>query len=447
MSATEDQHLIIGAGPLGLAVAKALKEQRVPYRHVEATDHVGGNWAHGVYETAHIISSRKTTQYPDFPMPESYPDFPSGAQMRAYYEDFTDAHALRAAIEFERAVTSVRPRSDELWDVDFGDGTSAVHKGVVVCNGHHWAKRFPPWVAQFEGEVLHSKDYKRPAQLEGKRVLVLGGGNSGCDLASEAARVSSSADWSLRRGYWFMPKTLFGVPSIELMNPYAPMWLQRLVMRLLIRLSIGKYADYGLPHPTHRMFDAHPTINSEVFHYLQHGRLRPRPDVVSIDGSTIAFTDGASAEYDAVVCATGYDLAFPFLPEGLVPVDDKVAQLYGGMLRPDYRHLYIFGAYQVRYGIGPVIRPGALAIAHLAKLQDELPMPLGWLLKEMGSKPPTSHLIGPFETIRALERVVKWVPALRRMGKRYSSRWTAQEREVAARRLQPLTNADEVTTV
>ena len=84
---TRDQFLVVGAGPLGLAMAKALGESGLPYTQIEATDHVGGNWAHGVYKTAHIISSRRTTEYPDFPMPSDYPDFPSAAQMCDYYNE------------------------------------------------------------------------------------------------------------------------------------------------------------------------------------------------------------------------------------------------------------------------------------------------------------------------------------------------------------------------
>ncbi|MDP6931714.1 MAG: NAD(P)/FAD-dependent oxidoreductase, partial [Myxococcota bacterium] len=196
---TEDQFLVIGAGPLGLGMAKALDEHGVPYVQVEATDHVGGNWAHGVYRTAHIISSRRTTEYPDHPMPAHYPAFPSARQMCAYYNDFADTHGLRPRIHFERRLEDCVP-VDGLWACTFADGTSQRFKGVFVCNGHHWKRSYPGWVEEFSGEVLHSKDYQRPEDIRDRQVLVLGGGNSGCDLVSEAARVSARADWSLRRG-------------------------------------------------------------------------------------------------------------------------------------------------------------------------------------------------------------------------------------------------------
>jgi len=399
--------LVIGAGPLGLGCAKALAEAGVAYVQAEATDHVGGNWAHGVYETAHIISSRKTTEFPDWPMPADYPDFPSRAQMEAYYNAFADEFALRDRIVFDHPVTSVRPRADDRWDVTFEGADGApeerVFKGVLVCNGHHWDKVLPPWTADYAGEVLHSKDYKRPEQLADKRVLVLGGGNSGCDIASEAARVGAECDWSLRRGYHFQPKTILGRPSVELLNPYTPLVVQRFFAWLLRRIAIGRYADYGLPEPDHKLYEAHPTVNSEVFHYLKHGRITPRPDVVDVRDRTVVFGDGTEAQYDLVVCATGYRVSFPFLEDGLLEVVGKTAQTVGGCLLPGRRHLYIVGTSQVRYGIGPLVRPYAVLIADWIGLQDGMELPLADVLVAMGAKPPTTHLVDPHSALRQLK--------------------------------------------
>ncbi|MES2641313.1 MAG: NAD(P)-binding domain-containing protein [Myxococcota bacterium] len=404
--------LVIGAGPTGLAMAKALAEAGIPYTQVEATHDVGGNWAHGVYETAHIISSRKTTEFADFPMPATYPDFPSGKQMHAYFQAYAEAFGLRDTIRFGAEVTQVAPDGAG-WVVQLGDGTRERYKGVVVCNGHHWARVFPAWTKDFTGEVLHSKDYKRPDQLAGKRVLIVGGGNSGCDLASEAARVGLSADWSLRRGYWFLPKTIFGRPTVELLHPWMPVPIQRQVIRALIRIVIGRYSDYGLPEPDHALFEAHPSICTEIFHYLKHGRLTPRPDVASVAGRIVTFTDGTTGEYDVVALGTGFDLSYPFLPEGTVPVVRKVPQLYAGMLRPEHRHLWVVGGLQVRYGIGPLLRPLGLLLADWVRLQDEVAIPLGELMRRSGEPLPTTHLVDPHASIRRMALGRKVVPLLR----------------------------------
>lgn len=407
-----DRLLVLGAGPTGLAMARALGEAGIAYDQVEATGDVGGNWAHGVYETAHIISSRRTTEYTDFPMPASYPDFPSAQQMHDYFRSYAETFKLHDHLRLHQRVEAVRPDGAR-WAVSFGDGRVETYKGVVVCNGHHWDQERPAWTADFRGEVLHSKDYKRPAQLADRRVLVVGGGNSGCDLASEAARVGLRADWSLRRGYWFLPKTLFGRPTVEWMSPWMPVAAQQLMMRAMVRVVVGRYADYGLPEPDHALFEAHPSVSTEVFHYLKHGRLRPRPDVLGVEGQTVRFADGAVEDYDLVALGTGFRVSYPFLAPGTVPVIGKTPQLYGGMLRPEHRHLWVMGGAQVRYGIGPLLRPLALLLADWARLQDEIRPNLGEVLRRVGLPLPRTHLVDPHQAIRQMALGRRLVPYLR----------------------------------
>jgi hypothetical protein len=398
---------VIGAGPVGLGIARALKAQGIAYDQFEADDDVGGNWRHGVYATAHIISSRKTTEFTEYPMPADYPDFPSRQQMVDYLGDYARHFELRPQIAFNTKVVVVRPRPDELWDVGLAGGERRLYKGVLVCNGHHWSKRFPDYPGTFAGGFIHSKDYKDPAQLAGKRVLVIGGGNSACDVASEAARVGQSCDLSLRRGYWFLPKSLLGKPLVEALPLWLPVGVQRLILRAALKVIFGDYRRYGLPQPDHKH---HPTLNSELLHYVKHGRIKPRADIERFDGSRVDFVDGSSAEYDIVVCGTGYHVDFPFLPKGLVPVTGGLAHVYGGALLPQYRHLYIIGTMQPRYGFGPLLSEGAELLALMIKLQDGMELPLGRVLQEMGQKPPPSHLINPGAALRQMRRAKKLLP-------------------------------------
>ncbi len=408
-----DIFLIVGAGPCGLSHAKALKDAGIPYEQVEADDEVGGNWYHGTYRTAHIISSKRTTEFSDFSMPADYPDFPSQPQMGDYYKLYTETFELRPQIEFNTKVTAVRPRSDQLWDVELATREQRVYKGVLVCNGHHWHKRFPSYPGEFTGEYIHSKDFKSPGQLAGKRVLVIGGGNSACDVVSEAARVSEAAHLSLRRGYWMTPKTVFGKPAIESPLMFLPLFVQRFLLRLLLRVTVGKYENYGLPKPDHKIFEKHPTISTEIFHYLKHGRIKPRPDIARFDGKTVYFTDGTSDDFDMVVAATGFYLSFPFLPEGLVPMkNEQLALLYGGCVLPEYKHFYLVGTQQVRYGIGPLLTPGSRIIAKMIKLQDQMELPIGLVLKESGYPLPTTHLVDPIRSLRLMKIANYTLPRL-----------------------------------
>jgi len=435
---------VIGAGPVGLAVARALLQHSIPYEQLEADDDLGGNWYHGVYQTAHIISSRKTTEYADFPMPAEFPDFPSAQQMLEYLNSYAEVFKLRPHIQFRTKVlmclskndpvvclpkndpVATAPGSDRIgdgrWEVELANGEKRIYKGVIVCNGHHWDKRFPNYAGKFTGEYIHSKDYRNPQQLIDKRVLVIGGGNSACDLASEAARVGRSCDLSLRRGYWFLPKVLFGVPLPELVSGWVPVWAQRLFLKLVLRVAVGRYEDYGLPRPDHRIFEAHPTLNSEILHYVKHGRIRPRPDVERFEGRRVVFADGSSEEFDMVVCGTGFHLSFPFLPPGLVPVKGSNALLYAGCTLPDYKNLYIVGTPQVRYGFGPLITPAAALLCRLINLQEQMELPIGLVLKESGAKLPTTHLVDPHKALRQMRFAKYTFPLLLRKERKLRQR-------------------------
>lgn len=405
--------LIIGAGPVGLSHAKALKDAGIPYEQVDADDEVGGNWYHGTYRTAHIISSKKTTEFADFPMPDDYPDFPSQKQMGDYYKLYADTFGLRPQIEFNKKITAVLPRKDELWSVEFADGEQRLYRGVLICNGHHWDKRFPEYAGEFTGEYMHSKDFKDPEQLADKRVLVIGGGNSACDIVAEAARVSECAHLSLRRGYWFTPKTVFGKPAIESPLMSLPLFLQRALLRVLLRIVIGTYRDYGLPKPDHKIFEKHPSINTEIFHYLKPGRIVPRPDITRLDGNTVHFADGTRDEFDMIVAATGFKVSFPFLPPGMVPMkNEQLPMIYAGCVLPEYRHLYIVGTQQVRYGIGPLLTPASKLLATMIKIQDKMELPIGLVLRETGHKPPETHLVDPIAALRRMKIAKFMLPRL-----------------------------------
>jgi hypothetical protein len=415
-----DRLLVVGAGPVGLGMAKALKAHGIGYDQVDANSGLGGNWRAGVYKTAHIVSSKRSTAYTDYPMPADYPQFPNAAQMLAYLESYARDNGLAENIESGRKVVTANPLPDETWSVSFEDGETRNYKGVIVCNGHHWDRRWPELPGTFTGELLHSKDYLEPRQLAGKRVLVIGGGNSGCDLASEAARVGVSSDMSLRSGYWFLPKTVFGRPLTDLPIWGLPVFAQRLILRALIRLAIGDYRSYGLPRPNHKLFERHPTFGTEILGYIQQGRIKPRPAVTRCDGRTVHFVDGSSGEYDMVVAATGYHNSFPFLPSGLVKVENDAAQIYGGAFPAAVKNLYIVGSNQPRNGFGSILTPAADLFARLIKIQDEIEHPIGAVLEWIGEELPQSNFLDPGKARREI-KIAQWtLPVLRWQARRYA---------------------------
>ena len=416
---TLERHIVIGAGPVGLAMAAAMKRRGIPFDLVDSAPGVGGNWLHGVYRSAHIVSSKKATEYTDYPMPDDFPDFPSADQMLSYLTAYAKDRGLYASAEFNRKVVSAAPDAQGRWAVKFEDGEERTYKGVVVCNGHHWDKNYPALKGTFSGEILHSKDYIGPEQIQGERVLVIGGGNSGVDMACDAGRFGKSCDISLQSGYWYLPKTFLGRPLTDIPLWRLPIFMQRALLKSIIALTIGDYRRYGLQRPNHKIFERHPAFGTELLNAIRLGRVKPRPGIDHVDDQTVTFVDGT---YDMIVAATGFKTTFPFLPEGLVSVKNNVVQVYGGAFPPGARGLYLVGWAQARNGFGRLITPLSDLYARMILLQDDLELPLGTLMESsFTQKLPTSHLVDPEKARRDI-KLAHWILPLLKLRDRRIAR-------------------------
>ena len=182
------------------------------------------------------------------------------------------------------------------WKVTLASGESRIYRGVVIANGHHWDPSWPKYPGQFDGVTLHSAQYKTPDVFAGKRVLVIGAGNSGCDIAVESALVAARTFHSLRRGYHFIPKFIRGKPADRcgefLLRWHVPLWLRRRIISRTVFTAIGRPEDYGLPAPDHKLLETHPIVNSQMLYFVGHGRIKPKPDVAELCGDRVKFVDG-----------------------------------------------------------------------------------------------------------------------------------------------------------
>jgi cation diffusion facilitator CzcD-associated flavoprotein CzcO len=351
---------VIGAGPSGLTAAKNLLQGGVTDLVVfEKSDQVGGNWVFrpdpshsSVYETTHIISSKSLSSYEDFPMPAEYPDYPSHSQLRVYFERYARHFGVLPYVRFDTEVLEARLSSEDVWQLRVRSpaGEQVEHfDWLFVCNGHHWDPRMPRYPGTFGGEFLHSHDSKRAAPFAGQRVLVIGGGNSAADIAVETSRVAEHVAISMQRGYWIVPKFLFGLPSDV---PYVklswlPGWLRQKVMKLVLLVVQGRNARYGLQEPESDPLEHHPTINSELLYFIRHGEIEPRVGVSRFDGTTVHFNDGTSEDFDVVVAATGYRMSFPFFDPSFVDYRDATTiPLYRKMFHPQHENLFFIGLFQ-----------------------------------------------------------------------------------------------------
>lgn len=344
---------IVGAGPAGLSAARALKRIGIPYDQYERHSDVGGIWdldnpGTPMYESAHFISSRKVSGFFDFPMPDTYPDYPSNREILCYTRDFADAYGLREAIRFDCPVQRI-DRVDNSWEVTLPDGTSRRYGAVICATGVTWSPRSPEHPGRFTGEIRHSSTYRDPAEFRGKRVLIVGLGNSGADIACDAATNADTAYVSVRRGYHVIPKHLFGVPTDELaeLGPELPPRILRPLLTMLLRVLEGDLTKYGLPKPDHKLFESHPLMNSQLLHHLRHGDVAVRPDVASFDGDRVRFVDGTAEEIDLVLYATGYDWSIPYMAEKYFRWDDGRPDLYLSTFNRDHHNLIGLGYLEI----------------------------------------------------------------------------------------------------
>jgi hypothetical protein len=315
---------IVGGGPAGMALARALLRHGVTFDCFERHSDVGGLWDRTnpgtpVYDSAHFISSKTMSHYVGDPMPEWYPDYPSYRQIHDYLRSFADEYGLRDRMTFSTEVTAAVPVHGG-WRVTLrrqdGSTEERTYAALAAASGTNWHPVLPDYPGEFTGEIRHSQTYGSSDELRGKRVLVIGAGNSGVDIACDAARSADRAFLSVRRGYHFIPKHVFGVPAdvFAANGPQLPMWLEQRVFGALLRLLNGDMTRLGLPKPDHRVFETHPIMNTQVLHHLGHGDLIAKPDVERFDGDQVVFVDGTREPIDLVLCATGYAWRIPYVP-------------------------------------------------------------------------------------------------------------------------------------
>jgi len=304
---------IIGAGPGGLSAARALKAKKIAYDQFERHSDVGGIWditnvGTPMYDSAHFISSRDLSGFVGFPMPRDFPEYPSHRQIAHYLRSFAAAFGLRESIQFSATVTLIEKDSDGHWSVSLSDGSTRRYRWVVLATGTNWKPNLPSFPGEFNGEIRHSNSFQSGSQFHGKNVLVVGAGNSGADISCEAAIHAKAAFISMRRGYYFIPKHVFGVPADVFgeNGPHLPLWLARPVFKFLLKLLVGDLTRWGLPKPDHRLFETHPIVNSQLLHHLQHGNIAVRKNIDRLDGDFVIFEDGAREQIDLILCATGF---------------------------------------------------------------------------------------------------------------------------------------------
>ena len=383
---------IIGAGSSGIAACQVLGERGIEHVCFEKGSHIGGNWRYrndngqsAAYRSLHINTPRDMMSYRAYPMPEDYPVYPDHFRIARYFDDYADRFGIRERIRFGTEVTSVEPAGDR-WRVSWresesgGEG-SEEFAAVVVANGHHWNPRWPepafPGADGFAGEQIHAHAYDEPGQVEGRRVLVVGLGNSACDIAVESSRHAAQTLLSVRTGNWVLPKYLLGKPTNDLNGPAAsrvPVAMQKRMMTRLVRTIVGDMSDYGLPQPEHMVGEQHPTLSTDLLSRISHGEIETRSNLESFTGGNgVRFIDGREDEIDLVVYCTGYRITFPFLSPQIEDPTDNQIDLYRRVVSVDNPGLYFIGLIQPLGATMPIAELQSKWIADLVEGAAELP--------------------------------------------------------------------------
>jgi cation diffusion facilitator CzcD-associated flavoprotein CzcO len=352
---------VVGAGPFGLIAARALVRAGVDVEIVERHDAIGGIWdidnpGSPMYETCHFITSKRLGGFLDYPMPADYPMYPSWRLVRDYIRAMAHDYGLEKLVRFGTEVVEAGPVQAgdvEAWSVTTNDGETRVYRGVVYAGGQQWVPYKPEFEGEalFRGEIMTANKYRSPRQFAGKSVLVVGAGNSGVDIAVDAADFAERAFLSTRRAYHFLPKQVFGTPTPDLLAgkvalpeiPGIDRSLAPVEVAELVLATVGDLRAYGLPAPEQPLGSTQPIVSDLVLRCFSHGTLRHRPNIRRFYTGAVEFDDDTIEEVDVVVFATGYDLAIPWLPEGTVDEQEGHPIFHLGGLAPKVPGLYAVG--------------------------------------------------------------------------------------------------------
>lgn len=322
----------------------------------ESSDDIGGLWRFkenpeadraSIYHSVIINTSKEMMSFSDFPIPAHFPNYMHNSLIMDYFRMYADNFQLTKHIRFNTKVLQVKQRSDfsrsGQWDVETEneDGKREKHifDAVLICIGHHCHPNLPlqdfPGIDTFKGKYFHSRDYKTPEEWRNKKVVVIGIGNSGGDIAVDLSRVTKQLYLSTRRGAWILNRV--GVNGIPLDMVYNRLgYLLKTILPVSVLNGLGEqqlnqrfnHALYNIK-PKHRLFSQHPTVNDELPNRILSGTVQVKPNIRRFFGSSVEFDDGSVVEdVDLVVFATGYTFSFPFLNTNVIPVSQNKTSLY-----------------------------------------------------------------------------------------------------------------------
>ncbi len=372
---------VIGAGAGGLAAARALRDRGIEVTVFEIGSRIGGLWVYEndsgrspAYKSLRINSEQRVSSYQDFPFPEGTQLYPGPDEMEAYFNAFADHHGLRERIRFGSRVTAIRPE-DKGYRVEVEGAEPQRFDGVVVASGHQSTPRHPPNIEGFEGDYIHAHAYRVPEPYRDRRVLVVGPGNSGVDIAADICTITEQTFLAARSPVLIMPRLMFGVPNSRVLGriekPWLPWRLRVWLRSKLVWMFHGRMEQWGFRTPRGR---THPISHPTLISHIAWNRIKAKPGLERAEGRTAHFADGSTEEVDAIIAATGYETDLPFLAEDADPVRGTHMNLYNRIVHPVLKDLYFVGFFDVTGGSNIRMMEDQSAYA-AAAAAGEMPLP------------------------------------------------------------------------
>ncbi|XP_053462063.1 flavin-containing monooxygenase 5-like [Nycticebus coucang] len=341
---------VIGAGVSGLGAIKSCLEEGLEPTCFEGSDDIGGLWKYvekiehdrpSIYKSVTSNTSKEMTAFSDYPFPDHFPNYLHNSKIMEYLRMYVKHFRLMKHIQFLTNVCSVKKRSDfsctGQWDVVVetkGKQRSYVFDGVMVCTGLFAHPSLPlenfPGIKRFKGQYFHSKEYKSPEKFQEKKIVVVGIGNSGVDLAIELSHVASQVFLSTRRGTWIWKRVWdYGMP----MDTVLFTRFNTMVYKLCPLFLINRWAEnklnanfnhelYGL-QPQHRFLSHQAIFGDDLPNHIISGRVLIKPNVREFTETSAIFEDDTEEDIDVIIFATGYTLSFPFLEDDSKTLDSQ----------------------------------------------------------------------------------------------------------------------------
>lgn len=369
-SIIETPVLIIGAGPAGLAVAGQLRKRNIPFEIIEKSNRVGNAW-HEHYDRLHLHTVKELSHLPHLPFPKHYPRYVPRQMLVEYLEDYSKHFMIKP--HFVTTATSVK-KDKEQWKTETDNEKIFLSNKVVIASGVNRVPYQPRFTEEenFQGTILHSKDYKNVEPFREQKVLVVGMGNTGAEIALDLCENGIESYVSIRGPVNMVPRDVFGRPTqlTALMLNKLPEGLNDAIGIFLRKLTVGDLSKYGIETPKMppakqlRVLGKTPVVDIGTIKQIKAGKIKVIPEIDHFTENGVVLKNGEEYQFDIVILATGYHAKVQEFLNGAEDLLDQFEVPNCCIAEGQYKGLYFIGFDNYTAGgiLGTILRDSELIV-------------------------------------------------------------------------------------